>query len=436
MEPTPGLRLCLFGAAPDTGNLGVTALCHSTLAAIARCAPDSDVTVFDLGRGERRDRLRLESGEFPFRRRGGYDTRRFYRAESLWQMRVATWLGGLGDFLNAGTRTLRRSDAAFDSSGGDSFSDIYGLRRFGSVCLSKLTALEAGIPLVLLPQTYGPFRSASAWSAAREIVERAEMAWARDERSFESLVELLGGDLDPSRHRSGVDVAFGLPALPPPSLPEKLERWLAERGRIPVAGLNVSGLIHGKPEARERYRLRVDYERLVAELARRLLAEGARVVLVPHVFGKLECDREAGRRVLEELGPAAGDAVLPLDGSYDASGAKWIISQLDFFCGTRMHSCIAGLSTGVATVGLAYSKKTLGVFETCGQGDAVPDLRSEGNEEIVERVLSAWRQRESRRTALAAAVPAVRERAREQMARILERVSARSPRGGTAGGSR
>lgn len=38
------------------------------------------------------------------------------------------------------------------------------------------------------------------------------MAWARDERSFDVLKDLLGDAFDPLRHRSGVDVAFGLPA--------------------------------------------------------------------------------------------------------------------------------------------------------------------------------------------------------------------------------
>jgi colanic acid/amylovoran biosynthesis protein len=42
--------------------------------------------------------------------------------------------------------------------------------------------------------------------------------------------------------------------------------------------------------------------------------------------------------------------------------AKSYISQMDFFIGSRMHSTIASLSSGVATVPIAYSRKFSGVF--------------------------------------------------------------------------
>jgi polysaccharide pyruvyl transferase WcaK-like protein len=389
------------------------------IAAIARAVPAAEVTVFDHGRGSRPARARLEGGEFPYRRRGGYHTRRFHRPESLWQLRVAIWLGWLGGVLNGGARAIAGADAVLDISGGDSFSDIYGPQRFRSICLGKLATLEARRPLVLLPQTYGPYESAAARRLARDIVRRAAVAWARDDRSFASLAELLGDELDPARHRSGVDVAFGLPAIAPAALPDELDRWLTERGSRPVAGVNVSGLLHAAGGGADRYGLRGTYEPMTAALVRRLVAEGARVVLVPHVVGGPECDAAACRRVLSDLGAEAHGAVLALDGDYDASGAKWLIGQLDFFAGTRMHSCIAALSSGVPAAGLAYSKKTLGVFESCGQGDAVPDLRSEADGAVVDRVAELFRERERRRTALAAARPGVVAAAQAQMEAIL-----------------
>jgi polysaccharide pyruvyl transferase WcaK-like protein len=63
-----------------------------------------------------------------------------------------------------------------------------------------------------------------------------------------------------------------------------------------------------------------------------------------------------------------------------------VIGQTDWFCGTRMHSCIAALSQGVPTAGIAYSDKALGVFETAGAGDALLDARALGSEQIAERV--------------------------------------------------
>ena len=45
---------------------------------------------------------------------------------------------------------------------------------------------------------------------------------------------------------------------------------------------------------------------------------------------------------------------------------KAVIGQCDFFIGSRMHACIAALSQGVPCVGVAYSMKFAGVFDTVG----------------------------------------------------------------------
>jgi len=54
------MRLGLFGGPPDTGNLGVAALGASVLRGLARSGRSLDVTVFDYGRGTRRETVRAE----------------------------------------------------------------------------------------------------------------------------------------------------------------------------------------------------------------------------------------------------------------------------------------------------------------------------------------------------------------------------------------
>lgn len=425
-------QFCLFGAAPDTGNLGVSALCHSVVAGVTRAVPRARATVFDHGRGVRSSHVALDDHEYTMQLVGAYHTRRIHRPECLWQARVAGWLGWAGTRVNRVARIIRSSDAVLDISGGDSFSDIYGMHRFRSVCMGKLIALETGTPLVLLPQTYGPYASAEARDTARDIVRGATLAWARDLRSFESLRELLGDAFDPERHRSGVDVAFALPARRPENVPARLEEWWGNRSAGPVVGVNVSGLIHGSASAHSSLGLAVDYEDLIGRIVTGLVRDhGARVVLVPHVVGKgAETDVAACRRVADALSGECGENLLALDGEYDQFGAKWVISQLDFFCGTRMHSCIAGLSTGVPTVGLAYSKKTRGVFDSCGQGDAVPELRGETTDAVLEQFFAVWADRDHRREDLAARLLEVKGIAQEQLASIVRTIGRRPTPGG------
>jgi len=418
------IKLCLFGAAPDTGNLGVSALFYSVIGAIAVRYPNAAVTVFDHGRGVREDEVRLDPKPFRVTRCGANYSRRFYRRDSLLNMRVSAALGGLE---SPGVRAIMDADAILDISGGDSFSDLYGNRRFQGVIQPKRLVLRSSTPLVLLPQTYGPYEQLKALQCAEEIVCGASMAWARDRRNFESLMELVCERYDPDRHREGVDVAFALPKRRPDILATRLASWIAENRTFPVVGFNVSGLIYNTGvKGSRRFGFNADYQDIVHAILRRFLAESpARILLVPHVLarpGNLEADTTACSQVVERLG--AGERVAVLDRPFDAMEAKWVISRLDFFCGTRMHSTIASLSSGIPTAAIAYSKKTLGVFESCGQGGCVIDPRDADFDECVQGVWRVWQARKEIAASLREKLPGVFDRAAEQSARIFNHIEA------------
>lgn len=64
-----------------------------------------------------------------------------------------------------------------------------------------------------------------------------------------------------------------------------------------------------------------------------------------------------------------------------------------FFIGARMHACIAALSQCIAAVGIAYSKKFKGVFETVGVADLVADPRTMEKEELIKIICNALQDR-------------------------------------------
>lgn len=418
-NPDDPIRLCLFGASPDTANRGVSALFLSVMNGIYERHADARVTVFDHGAAPREDTLSFGGASFRFTRCGANLSRRYYRRDSLLNMRLSAMLGGLG---NPGIRAITGADAVFDISGGDSFADLYGLKRFRAMTQTKRLVLDLGRPLVLLPQTYGPFSTPETQGIARGIVRGATMTWARDERSFETLRDLLGGAFDDTRHRTGVDVAFALPRNLPDTLPAPIADWIAPGRTRPVIGLNVSGLIHNRgAEGSRQFGFRGDYRDIIAGLLRRFLDDtDANVILVPHVFarsGHEESDPDACHAAARAAG--AGDRLCVLDGDHDAMELKGVISQLDFFCGTRMHSTIAGLSSGVPTSAIAYSKKTLGVFESCGLGHNVTDPRTADPDRCVRDIWHAWETRAEAAETLSRHLPAVRARATDQMDRIF-----------------
>ena len=86
--------------------------------------------------------------------------------------------------------------------------------RFKATIAPKKLALSIGRPLILLPQTYGPFEHPRTRQIAQKLVSNATLAFARDPDSFKNLKALLGRHFDPARHREGVDLAFGLEPEP------------------------------------------------------------------------------------------------------------------------------------------------------------------------------------------------------------------------------
>jgi polysaccharide pyruvyl transferase WcaK-like protein len=115
-----------------------------------------------------------------------------------------------------------------------------------------------------------------------------------------------------------------------------------------------------------------------------------------------------------------------LPSGLNASETKWCISQLDWFCGTRMHATIAALSSGVPAAALAYSIKTKGVFDSCGMADSVVDAREVGSDDAVELLLSSAMRRDSTRDSLRVDVAPVVRRASRQFDEILGVVERRA----------
>ncbi|GAB2526299.1 polysaccharide pyruvyl transferase family protein [Microbulbifer agarilyticus] len=417
--------ISLLGAAPDTGNLGVNALSNSVVHAIQERIPGADLCVFDNGKGIRRRNLRIGDSELSLRGCGLINSRRVYKRESLAHMRLSQMFPGL---INPGIQTIQQSRVVLDISGGDSFTDLYGSRRFELISRPKEIALAARKPLILLPQTYGPFRSKRAHARAAEIVRRSRATWARDARSFEIMVDLLGPEFDSERHKCGVDVAFLLPSVRPHRLEDSVTDWLEQGtdGANPdVIGLNISGLIYnGGDSAARQYGISANYALAVQRLVERLLTESdVNILLVPHVNvpqAEVESDLRACRQLLDRLGPQASDRVRVLTGQYSEMEIKWVIARLRWFCGTRMHSTIASLSSGVPSAAIAYSDKTLGVFASCGQQEQVFDPRTMHTQELIDSVFESCARRAQLAPLLQEKLPRVLSIARAQMDTIAE----------------
>lgn len=416
-------QLVLAGAPLDTGNRGVEALGRSTLDAIdASSASAHDpwrVMVLDNGWGVRpQPPMPWPDTQVTFA--GARRTRRAHRPES-WTQIMATlrW----GRRLNAVARTIAGADALLDLSGGDSFTDLYGPTRLATVSAPKIAALRARTPLVLLPQTYGPFTTPAGRDVATRLIQGSHLAYSRDALSHERLLDLAGPGADRSRLRPGVDVAFALQARQPGLIPPALARH-SSRDQTPLVGINISGLLQ-TPEAAERFALAGDYLETMHALVRALLDRGADVVFIPHVHvanSGGESDLMAIERVRSRLSAPERARAIALPPALDAAELKWCLARMDWVVGSRMHATIGSLSSQVPTLGYAYSDKARGVFETCGAADAVLDARRVSGPDAVAAMIASYEDRERQRDILSRTVPPVVDRARDQLLDLLTTV--------------
>lgn len=409
---------CLFGAEAAERNLGVGALRAAAMGTLLEQVPRARITIFDTGWGIRTGSVYTGGRWVPVTLCGGRHSRRLHRPEAYLNMRLSAAFGGL---RNAGLARIDDADAVLDVSGGDSFSDIYGPHRFRTIAWPKRLAVLRRRPLVMLPQTYGPFRDPQLKAEAADLVRRSAMAFARDPDSFAALCELLGADVDPTRHREGVDVAFALAPRPPdePGLTKLTAWWQAESG--PVVGVNVSGLVVAR-DAGAQFALRADLWSVIRRLCDRLLTDtDARIVLVPHVQSGAGIDDDVAvtRTLHAELASVHGDRVTVAPPPLDQHQAKWVISRTSWFVGMRMHATIAALSTGVPVANIAYSPKARGVFATVGQERHVADARTLADDDLLDVLWRSWCERERAAAELAERAPAAKRRAQAQMEEIV-----------------
>jgi colanic acid/amylovoran biosynthesis protein len=301
---------------------------------------------------------------------------------------------------NSWIRALVEADLIGDIRGGDSFSDIYGIGRFLTGFAMAWTVLLVKRDMVQLPQTYGPYQSRLAKLLARYILNNSSMVIARDMHSQRVAQELLRGN---QRVLLSPDVAFSLEISQPSAV--VLEPPLSSPSSGKIIGLNVNGLMYNGGYSRNNmFGLKLDYPSFLTSLALSILMETDRELwLVPHTFAPtddVESDPGGSRKLRNSLPRELQNRVRIVALPYDQHQIKGIIGMCEFFIGSRMHACIAALSQGIPCVGVAYSGKFNGVFESVGMQDWVVDGRSVGNEEAVKQILELYGQRDNVRGAL------------------------------------
>jgi len=312
-------------------------------------------------------------------------------------------------------KLVKGCDLVIDIGAGDSFADIYGTKRLALMFWMKYVAHLLRKPLVLAPQTYGPFTKTLSIALTRGTLKRSALVASRDAKSTAAAAKIAPG----VAVIEASDVALRLPYDTP----------APRDGGRPRVGLNVSGLLMGGGyTGKNMFGLTLDYGAMIRSLIAELKAhpEAPEIHLVSHVLALegasgigVEDDRSAALALQKD------DPDLIIAPAFDSpQAAKSYIAGMDFFAGARMHACIAAFSSGAPVIPMAYSRKFEGLFGTIGYGRTV-DCTAEQADVIIAKIMDGF----TNRAALAEEMAPALARGREKLGLYeasLERIIAQA----------
>lgn len=274
-------------------------------------------------------------------------------------------------FWNKIKQNFKDADIIFDFTLGDSFSDIYGNGRYIKTNLLKAMGERYNSRFVLGPQTYGPYSKEWAKKWAEKIIERAFKVYSRDKQSAEIIKRMCGREINVV-----TDVAFALPYTPKDLGP-------TDKTRI---AFNPSGLLwRGGYTGDNQFGLTADYQDYCKKVIEKLSNDQHyEVYLLTHVGSRNEATENDYEicKMLHDMYPNT----IVIEGVDSPVTAKNYISSMDVLIAARMHATVAGVSSGVATIPVAYSRKFKGLYDNIGY-NYVLDIKELDTKESIEQTL-------------------------------------------------
>ncbi|MBN2457226.1 MAG: polysaccharide pyruvyl transferase family protein [Sedimentisphaerales bacterium] len=415
-------QVCLLGASLSASNLGLCALAEGSIKCILNRWPNAEITLLGHDIEVKDHRLKLLNQEvkivtMPIRFCKNLLLPYHFNVLllSALLLKILPWRR-FTNFLckvNPYVRRLVETDLVFDLTSGDSFSDMYGMRRFIIGWLRRFLVIMYGKNLMMLPQTYGPLERPLTKAMAKYILSHADIIYSRDADGVKVVRSLLNSCSLDRKIDFAPDVAFVLDAQRPEVVDVGLLADSKSNDSI-VIGFNISGLLFNGGYTRDNmFGLKVAYTDLIHGIIDLFMKMDSTIMLlVPHVFApvnKVESDVYACSQVYASACEKYKNRIFITRGEYNQHEIKYVIGTCDFFVGSRMHACIAALSQGIPTVGFAYSTKFRGVFETAGMEQFVTDMRQNTQQEVLATVSQAFQQRRSAAAHLNSVLPGIKK---------------------------
>lgn len=380
-------------------NRGCEAIVRGSVELLSQRFPDATYTLSSFGLSRFEDAGHEEDTRIVHHPHRDYAGMRKFSPE-WWVWRCL--YGRSEEFLlakrfRAQFESALRSDAAL-LLGGDNYTLDYEVPTI-YVELNR-ALLSTGIPVVLWGASVGPFTTNPEFEdLMRDHLREITLILARESETV-SYLRSIGIN---ENVRLVADPAFVMKPSEP-NLPDDLARFIEHK---PI-GLNLSALAgHYGFAGGEQW----------TETARSCicaLLDGGLgpVLLVPHVTIDVADGNDHAflSRATEGI---HDDRLRILPPTLRAQEYKWVISNTLAFAGTRMHSTVAALSTGVPTLSLGYSMKSRGINnDIFGHTEWLLPMEQMSPSALLGRLRALTERQDEVRCRLAEIIPEIQARAR------------------------
>ncbi len=414
--------ICLIGASFSTDNLGVSALSEGAILSILHSHPNAKLILLDYGKKSKKIELENDKSSIKISQLNMRFSKRVLARNHIVRLICNALIYRIFKFQltkkvlidkSIVLSAIYHSDLSVSIAGGDSFSDIYGIKRFLYMSLPQFLIICMKKELILLPQTIGPFNNYFVRRFASYILTHASMVYSREKNGLIEMQNLLGSRFNADKFKFSYDVGF----IIKPSRPRFLENYpylLELIDYTHLYGINISGLLYmGGYNRNNMFNLRTDYKVLVDEIIGFFLhREDSKILLIPHNFGMLrnsESDFIACKYIYESKISYYNDRLYMIPEPCNQNEIKYFIGMCDLFVGARMHACIAALSQNVPAISIAYSKKFKGVMQSIGMESLVADPRVEDKDSIINIIKKCFDNRKIIRQQLIELIPKVKD---------------------------
>jgi colanic acid/amylovoran biosynthesis protein len=328
-------------------------------------------------------------GEVTWLRQLGASQRRGLprRLESIWALSLGVLRSYLGKSIAGGPGTI---PACFDemdlivaAPGGyleDSNLSIV------STLVHLWLAERSGRPVVLAPQSLGPFRFWFSVIASRAILRKTRLVCVREQFSFDIAQKRLG--LGGGHTVFLPDMAFYDNRRNEPAADIILEKHqLVDKSFAAVTAIDWYFPFSTHPEGDKQ-----KYIATMVETIKFIYRElGWKVLILTQVEDSLGVpgDESIGRTISS----LAGDCAELVSPGCPPPAMRSLIGRSQVFIGSRMHSNIFALQSGVPVIAIGYLPKTRELMRQLGLGDYVVNIDSSSTDEISKLVVKSQEER-------------------------------------------